>query len=101
MRKKKLEQPFFCHPSWILLRFLRWLCAYVAVHHISGGDGEEKKKSKLKYIYIYMLVQSSFFLSRLHGSRERSRHYCLGICRTMRPRCSVILHLLVLFLESS
>lgn len=40
--KKKSEQPFFCHPSWILLGFLRWLCAYMAVHYISGGDGDEK-----------------------------------------------------------
>lgn len=64
MRKKKLEQPFFCHPSWILLRFLRWLCAYVAVHHISGGDGEEKKKKQVEvYIHIYVGTKQFFLVS--------------------------------------
>lgn len=61
-RWRKKEQPFFCHPSWILLRFSRWLCAYMAVHYISGGDGEEKKQVEV-YIHIYVGTKQFFLVS--------------------------------------
>lgn len=64
-RTDRSEQPFFCHPSWILLRFSRWLCAYVAVHYTQAEAKERgEKKSIYTYIHTYICWYKAVF-SRL------------------------------------